>query len=173
MRRATQRGFTLIEILVVVAIIGILAAIAVAVFGSAPKKARATEVHAVFAEIRARQLQFHNENNRFLSTGNEGAMHPGPVTNQPRPVTPLPAEWAALRIKTKTELYCSYVTVAGDANDASNIGATAAAFGFNAAPPRDWFYILAECDFDGNPGSNAQFFVHSGIDKPLELNPTH
>lgn len=169
MRHTGERGVTLIEIMVVVVIVGILAAVAINYFADAPKKARKSEVHAVFAEITTRQLQYHNEFNMFMSTGDETMLHPGPPTASPRSIDPRPAEWDALRLDTKTNLYCAYVTVAGPGGDGSNVGADATAFGY-ATPARDWFYILAECDFDGNSAVNAKFFTHSMSELVQEQN---
>jgi prepilin-type N-terminal cleavage/methylation domain-containing protein len=167
-----QHGFTLVEMMIVVALVAILASIAIYAFGGSVRSSKATEIHGVFAEIRNRQQQYYNEFNEFVSTGAADTdYHPTPPSPASKTIAPLPATWQSLRLQpSKTSLYCGYVTIAGRAGDASNIGATAALFGFSAAPARDWYYIIAECDFDGK-ATNSFYFTHSGINMVQEMNP--
>jgi prepilin-type N-terminal cleavage/methylation domain-containing protein len=167
-----QQGFTLIELMIVVAIVAILAGIAIYAFGGQVRSSKATEVHGMFAEIRNRQEQYHNEFNAYLSTGTADTdYHPDPPSNVSKTVAPLPTTWQFLRMQPpKTSLYCGYVTIGGAANDATGIGSNATAFGFTA-PARNWYYIVAECDFDGNASTNSFYFTHNGINTTQELNP--
>ncbi|HWM85814.1 MAG TPA: hypothetical protein VNO33_08245, partial [Kofleriaceae bacterium] len=57
------------ELMIVVAIVGILASLAVFMFTRHVAKAKASEVPAMFAELKLRQQQFHLENEEYLSTG--------------------------------------------------------------------------------------------------------
>lgn len=172
MRRRDQQGFTLIEMMIVVAIIAILAGIAIYAFTGQVRSSKATEVHGMFAEIRNRQEQYHNEFNTYLSTGTaDNVYHPTPPSPASKTVAPIPQSWQYLRLQpSKTSLYCGYVTIAGAANDDTAIGTNANAFGFTAAPARDWYYIIAECDFDGKT-TNSFYFTHSGINVVQEMNP--
>ncbi len=173
MRGSSQSGFTLIELMVVVVIVGVLASVAVWYFGRTTRTAKASEVHAMFAELRNRELQYHNEYNTYLSTGTSDTDYwPTPPSRTAKSIAPMPASWVSLRLTPgKSALYCGYVAIAGDANDATNLGPAATKFGLTAAPVRDWFYLVAECDFDSDPANNSFYFTHSGITNIMELNP--
>lgn len=152
--------------MIVVAIIAILASIAVPMYMRTIRRAKASEVPAMFAEFKTRQQGYYTENGVYLSSGaGENDTHPispaGPDT--PATIAPIPDSWKALRIQSdKTALYCAYVTIAGLADNGGTIGAKAAAFGMTP-PKTDWFYVLAECDFDGKP-TNSFYFTSSELD---------
>lgn len=61
MNKLTQKGFTLIELMIVVAIIGILAAIAIPAYNNYTKKARFSEVVASVASIKTAVEQCIND----------------------------------------------------------------------------------------------------------------
>lgn len=160
------RGMTLIELMVVVAIIGVLAAVAVFTYSRYIKKARVSEVHAVMSEFRLKEEEFYTENGTFLATGTgESDIFPAGVAadNAVSAAGP-PAEWGQLRINTgKNALWCGYVAIAGAANDATNIGPLAAGAGFTA-PTTDWFYVVADCPFN-----SRQYLITSTTDRVVEL----
>ena len=62
-----ERGFTLIELMIVVAIIAILAAVVIPNFmRETTKSKRKAEVTAMFAEIGVKQEQFKTENANYM-----------------------------------------------------------------------------------------------------------
>lgn len=161
-----QKGMTLIELMIVVAIIGVLATMAIVSYTKSTNKAKiSTEVAAIFAEIKIRQEAFNVEAGEYMSTGTgETDVWPGAPTGTSAPMAflPLPATWAALRFASdKSAVYCSYVSIAGDAGDSANVG-TIAYTDFSFSPPNNnWYYILAECDANNDPTENSFYFARS------------
>ncbi len=66
---STQRGFTLVEVLLVVAIIGILANIAIPQVQEALWRARAASIVSDFTLVRKAALEFYRDNNRMPGNG--------------------------------------------------------------------------------------------------------
>ncbi len=172
-----QRGFTLIELMVVVAIIGVLASLAVVMFGGESKKVKAkTEVTAMFAEMQVRQNEYRVEAGAYLSTNaanDEADTWPAaPSTDgSKQSLLPYPANWSTLRIKPDAaSVRCAYVMIAGEGGDDTNVG-TIAANDFNYVPPAiDWYYMLAHCDMDQDATTDSYYFQRSDDDRLYFLN---
>ena len=162
-----RRGFTLIEVMVTVVIIGILAAIAVPSLMRTTRKTRGSEANAVFAELRQRQEEYHLANGRYYSTGvDESDTFPAAPDRAPQSASGMPASWVTLKLRLpKSDLYCGYVAIAGTANSAVGLGAKAVEFGLTAAPSTDWYYLLAHCNLDGNTARDGYYFTWSGDTK--------
>jgi prepilin-type N-terminal cleavage/methylation domain-containing protein len=65
MELAKQQGFTLVELMVVVAIIGILAAIAIPTYSGYIRRARASEASANLQGIRIKEESYFSEFNQY------------------------------------------------------------------------------------------------------------
>ena len=70
MRKQVQKGFTLIELMIVVAIIGILAAIALPAYQDYTVRAQASEGMSLASGARTAMAEFYNNRGRFSSGGN-------------------------------------------------------------------------------------------------------
>lgn len=173
MRHRSQAGFTLLEVMVVCAIIAILAVIALPSFASQSRKAKGdSEVNAFMAELRVRQEQYQLEKGSYLSTGaDETDMFPaGLPTDAYRDLGTLPATWTALKFGAPaTRALCTYVVQAGTP-DTGTVGPIGASFGMVASSAKNWFYILARCNLDGASSTYSWYFISNTNQKVQRLN---
>lgn len=65
MRHLKQQGFTLIELMIVVAIIGLLASIALPAYTDYVKKGKAAEAPATLADLRVKMEQYYQDNRTY------------------------------------------------------------------------------------------------------------
>ena len=68
-RQQIQHGFTLIELMIVVAIVGILAAIAIPAYQDYTKRARVTEGLALADAAKTAVTEYYASNNAFAASG--------------------------------------------------------------------------------------------------------
>jgi len=68
-RKGANRGFTLIEILIVVVILGILAAIVIPQFSSASQEAAVSSVRSQLQTLRSQVELYRVQNNTYPATG--------------------------------------------------------------------------------------------------------
>ncbi len=159
-----RRGFTIIELLIVVAIFSILATIAVIAYQKYVAKARKSEVFSMIASIKSSQEAYKAETSQYVSTGSgETDYYPALGSGEPTlkawdPDKDSKPGWLALGLSPpKSALYCGYVVVAGEANSLAGAGSRGITLFNNKAPTRPWYYIRVECDFDGDSSVNSSF----------------
>ena len=147
-----EQGFTLIELMVVVAIIGVLAAVAVPAFSSYIYKSRAAEAVNFLAEIRQRQESYRAEFGQYcaVSGADWGTYTPAAVdASNPVPWPAADANWQQLGAIPPGPVRFQYATIAGPPGTvppgASGTGYTGDDF---------WFVAQARGDLDGDAGGN-------------------
>jgi prepilin-type N-terminal cleavage/methylation domain-containing protein len=170
------RGFTLVEMLIVVAIIGVLSVVAGTAYRRYMDSARTTEAYSMLGEIRAREEAYKAEYSTYAAwTTDEATAHTYPIVDgsckepcyKSATVSP-PDGWPALQNATtglginpaRAQLQCGYITNAGGANVAAS-GTICQALFNNAAPTAMWWCAIAICDNDGNTATNATFATAS------------
>src|SRR2546430_14307955 len=136
--RNTQRGFSLLELMVVVCILGVLAMIVVPAWAKDSRKGRAkSEIAAMFAELRYKEESYKLDNAKYASL----ATCPSTPSTVPQDVTvPCAATWLPLRIQPATsKLYCTYAITAGTS---AQTPSPPSPFTMPTAAV-SWYYILA------------------------------
>ena len=173
-RAEATQGMTLVELMIVVVIIGILAAISVVGYRKYIARARLSEATAMLAEFAAKEQLYFLENGQFMEAHKTSVDYPSMSENSsefwpqdpdtyfdsartPATVAPLPTTWRALGIRPRwQQLFCTYMVNAGAPLDAA---ASDAPLSFLiggtlwASQPRvPWFYAMAACHLGGNAG---------------------
>jgi prepilin-type N-terminal cleavage/methylation domain-containing protein len=171
--RERGHGFTMIELMVVVAVIGILSTVAVVAYTRYIRKARSAEIPQMFGEIKTKEEAYHAERGSYLGmcpspTGGpapdcaETDYWPTPLPGRGAMMTlgALPARWQTLHIAPgKSGLYCQYNAVAGPGGTlASAMGPTGQLLYNGNNPLKAWFYLLGQCDWDNDPAVNATYW---------------
>jgi prepilin-type N-terminal cleavage/methylation domain-containing protein len=150
--RAAQRGFTIVELMIVVAIIAVLAIVVIPSFMKETRRAGAqSEVHPMFSELSTRLDQYKLES----STGYEAmtACPPSASTNgtdmaSAACATTAGNPWIKLRVQAPVaKLKCSYSIATDAAGTDPTVDAEWPAWG--QAPPGNpattWYFIKAIC----------------------------
>jgi type IV pilus assembly protein PilE len=78
----SQRGFTLIEVMIVVAIIGVLAAVALPAYGDYVKRGKIVNATSVLSMMRVQMEQYFQDNRTYVGACVAGTVAPSPATNQ-------------------------------------------------------------------------------------------
>ena len=105
-----KKGFTLIELMIVVAIIGILAAIAIPNFLRYQLKSKTSEAKTCIGSIRTNEETFQAENDRFKTCGANPA---DAVTSAKHSWVTSATDWNRIGYKPAGDVYYSYGVVAG------------------------------------------------------------
>lgn len=154
-------GYTIVELMIVVAIVGILSAIAIPSFQSYLYRSRAAEATVFLAEIRQRQESYRAEFGQYCSvsaaagtTISGGTWAPAAAATSGQVVawTGAPGDWDQLGATPDGPVRFQYRTTAGSPGQAAGVpGYTGAEF---------WFVAQARADLDGD-GDNVIMEAYS------------
>ena len=167
LRHRPTRGFTLLELMIVVGILGILSAVAVVAYKRYINNARRSEVFAMIAALKSAEESYKAEFSTYYGTTASGeedyypvlrSSGTEPVAKTFNPTTAGNVLWQNLRVSAPAStLYCGYVVVSGSAGAFGLAGARGRTLFNNVAPLRPWYYIRAACDFDGKAATDSLF----------------
>jgi type IV pilus assembly protein PilA len=171
-----QKGFTLIELMIVVAIIGILAAIAIPNFLTYQAKAKGSEAKTNINGIRTSEIAFFAENGAYVAAVPNPAAVPGtaklpwviqPLVAAPVPVANFVGGFQSLGFAPQGNVFYQY-TVDATAVGVTELAATCtpalAATGVApaAAAGGPGVHITALGDVDGNAANGIFCFGDRG-----------
>ncbi len=150
-RRARRAGFTIIELMIVVTIVGVLAAIAIPSFGSYIQRSRASEAFTMLGEIRQREESYRVEFGRYCAVQWNPATYG--ASGAPQPWNSSMLDWAQLGASPDSPVRFRYRVLAGTPGENSGVpGVDDGDF---------WFVAQAEGDLDGD-GITVAFETYDG-----------
>ncbi|MET0385436.1 MAG: prepilin-type N-terminal cleavage/methylation domain-containing protein [Polyangiales bacterium] len=160
-------GFTLMELMTVVTIVGILSAVAIPTFSNYIYKARTSEATDFLGVIRLREESYRSEFGVYCTTLASGGNDPASLTNEnmvPNPSTtrantrPFVStdQWRQLGARPTGPVRFGYGVAAGSPADLSNVQS----MGWTSANIDFWFVARAVGDLD-NDSTYVTFEIYS------------
>ncbi len=179
MRKTSRKGFTLIELMVVIAIVGILAVLALVGYKRLISDSNTAEPQQVIMSIRLAQESYKSEVGTYANISN-AAFVSGSLCPAGAGVTPgnmkktfwdpncanvAPGgSWSTIPVHVDGPVLFGYMTVAGAAGAAvipqPPAPLNGVAIAFPTPAPSDWFVVYAQGDTDGD-NVPARLFAHS------------
>jgi prepilin-type N-terminal cleavage/methylation domain-containing protein len=174
-RAGDSLGMSLVELMIVVVIIGILAAISVVGYRKYIARARVSEATAMLAEFAAKEQLYFLDNGQYMEAHNGSSNYPS-VNETPSEFWPhdptvswdsareafsvydstgkLPTSWSRLGVRPRwRQLFCTYLVNAGSPGSAPP--GTQGPTMWGATPNVPWFYALGACALNGSGHSAA------------------
>jgi type IV pilus assembly protein PilA len=161
-RLKRPRGFTLIEMMIVVVIVGILATLAVVGYRQIVQSSHVTEATHMVQSIRAAQEAYHGETQQYADISNDltSSWYPEPssapngrhVTQWGGACSKCSQAWTNLPLHVDGPVLFGYATKAGPVNTSPPALPTAIAGSIDLTQvtpsPTEWYIVTAMCDLD-------------------------
>ena len=153
------RGFTLVELMITIAIIGVLSLLAVMGYSRWIKTSKTGEATAMLNSIKSSQEAYRNETNRYLNvsvslpnTFDQDRFFPASAPNSSKVLwstancgsNKMCQGFQRLNVQGEGSVYYRYGVIAGMP------GATSLPDGFSAPGNDQWYLVKAIGDLDGN-----------------------
>lgn len=165
-RRANHRaggrpsaGFTLVEMMVVVTMVGILAAVALVAYTRHIRSGRILSARQLVGEIQAREETYYQQHGTYVSAldGANNGFYPGLTVAEPesKPWAAPPAGWLDLGARPDQGASFFAFKVVASQGPGHALDAEATALQIPAQPaapmtPHAWYYVIGVGDMDGD-----------------------
>jgi len=157
--RLRRRGFTLVELSIVVAIVGVLAVIAVVGYRKYILHSKISEAQQMISAIRIAQEDYRAEKGTYANLGTNFCPAGAGTYNTKWGWAPTcdggSARWEVLPVHVDGPVQFAYATVAGTtalSGSPLNTGWVSWA----AATKTPWYIVKAECDLDGDTSNKTE-----------------
>ena len=177
-RRARARGFTMVELMVVVALVGILATIAQASVKKYVASSKATEANRMLKFIKTQQDAYYGEKMHYLNVSKNfdtasffpANSTPGQAKMNFAGTGAIANGWKELGVTDYGPLYFVYATTAGAAGTAPTPTGTDIKVGnWPTTSDKAWYAAKAIADLSGN-GENTVFVTGSFTGEIFSVN---
>jgi len=173
--RALRRGFTLVELMIVVVIVAILATLAVVGYRKMVLASHVSEATGMVQNIRVAQEEYFSETRQYANVSTTlTTWYPQTSPAYNTGVTGWGAacggacnanmDWSQLPVHVDGPVMFGYATVAGPPGQApvpASVVVNGQTVAFPSSPQTDWFIVAATCDLDSNGPPNTSVYTTS------------
>jgi type IV pilus assembly protein PilA len=164
MAKGTTRGFTLIELMIVVVIVAVLAMLAVVGYRRLVASSHVSEAQGMVQAIRQAQESYHAETQQYANLSPTiTTYYPSSTPGRSVGVTAWGApcggqcnanmDWSMLPLHVDAPVLFGYATTAGQANtnpSPPSVSVNGQTLVFPTPAATDWYVVGAGTDYDGN-----------------------